>query len=357
MIAAAARRSPGEGKLLVLRADGQIDHARRGAWIEHLQHGDLVVANDAGTLPASLRGLHRRSGAAIEVRLAGHRRRDPFDVTELRALVFGDGDFRTPTEARVPPPPLMRGDRLELGPLLAVVLGTLGHPRLVALRFEGTATSIWEGIARHGRPVQYAHVPHPLEPWDVATPIAGLPVAFEAPSAGFILDWRTLGRLVERGIDFATITHAAGLSSTGDVDLDRRLPFDEAYRIPQRTAQLIARVRQNGGRIVAIGTTVVRALEHASTSAGGVSAGAGLATQRIGGHTRLWVVDALVSGTHEAGTSHFEMLRAFAEDATLYRAGAALDRYGYRTHEFGDSMLVERSRLGRSRGTAPRIAA
>jgi S-adenosylmethionine:tRNA ribosyltransferase-isomerase len=134
--------------------------------------------------------------------------------------------------------------------------------------------------------------------------------------------------------------------------------------------------RERGDRVVAIGTTVARALEHAGAQAGGLRAGPGLATNRLGRSTPLRVVDALVSGTHEAGSSHHELLRAFVDDATLDRMDAALDSpsFGYRTHEFGDSVLVERvvatprsyagprsnlktatlaSRLGRVRTTLP----
>ena len=114
--------------------------------------------------------------------------------------------------------------------------------------------------ARDGRPIQYSHVLSPLALWDVWTPIASVPVAFEAPSAGFVLDRRALAAMQERGIGFVTLTLAAGLSSTGDATLDARLPFDEPYRIPAATATAIRRSVNRGGRIVAIGTTVVRAL-------------------------------------------------------------------------------------------------
>ena len=148
----------------------------------------------------------------------------------------------------------------------------------------------------------------PLALWDVWTPIASPPVAFEPPSAGFALDWRTIAAFRARGIGFATITHAAGISSTGDLELDRQLPFDEPYDIPQSTARAIARTRESGGRIVAIGTTVVRALEHAAMRDGSVvHAGPGVATERIGPGTRLRVVDAILTGVHERG---HEPLRA-----------------------------------------------
>jgi len=218
----------------------------------------------------------------------------------------------------------------------------LGHPRLVSLRFDGSPDAVWSGLARHGRPIQYAHVPTPLALWDVWAPIAGPPVAFEPPSAGFALDWQTLAKLRTRGAAFATITHAAGISSTGDPALDRLLPFDEPYRIPEATASAVAATRARGGRIIAAGTTVVRALEHAALR-GGVRSGAGLATGRIGPASRLRVVDAILSGTHEPGSSHYELLRAFAGDETLRQATEELDARAYRTHEFGDSVLIERS--------------
>ena len=333
---------PADARLLMLDETGRIRHARRSALVEFLRPGDLVVANDAATLPASLGGIHMPTLTRIEVRLAGRRSLDAEDVREFSAILFGAGDYRTRTEDRPAPPAVTPGDRLALGPLMATVERILGHPRLVLLRFDGAPDSIWAGLARHGRPIQYAHVPAPLALWDVWTPIAGPPVAFEPPSAGFALDWRSLATLRARGVAFATLTHAAGISSTGDAELDRRLPFDEPYRIPPATAAALRRVRARGGRVVAVGTTVVRALEHAAAWTGRVRAGEGLATQRIGPATRLHVVVAILTGTHEPGTSHYELLRAFTDDATLSRASAELVAHGYRTHEFGDSLLIER---------------
>src|SRR5207248_5444443 len=145
------------------------------------------------------------------------------------------------TEDRPKPPTLNPGDRLELGALRATVLCLLNHPRFISLEFDGSPREIWEGLARHGRPIQYSHVPVPLALWDTWTPIASLPVAFESPSAGFALNWSVLASMRAHGIGFGTITHAAGISSTGDVELDALLPFAEPYSIPQSTALLIRR--------------------------------------------------------------------------------------------------------------------
>lgn len=335
---------PGDAKLLVVDAFGHIRHAPRTALIEFLRPGDLVIANDAATLPASLRGTHAVTGGALEVRLAGRPSLRPEDVKRFKAVIFGAGDFHTLTENRPAPPPLAAGDRLILGPLRATVENLLNHPRFVSLCFDGTPDEVWTGLARHGHPIQYAHVPAPLALWDVWTRIAGPPVAFEPPSAGFVLDWHALALMRERGVEFETLTHAAGISSTGDDELDGRLlPLDEPYRIPDATACAISRTRERGGRVIAIGTTVVRALEHAAARDGRVRAGEGVATGRLGPMSRLRVVDAILSGTHEPGTSHYELLRAFTDDATLRATSAELDGRGYRTHEFGDSVLIERA--------------
>ena len=325
---------PDDARVLVIGERGTIEHAARWTLADFLRPGDLVVANDAATLPASLHGVHRPSGAPIEVRLAG---RSSFAREDVRfsAVVFGAGDWRTRTEDRSLPPPLAFGDRLLLGPLVAAVDGLLGHERLVALKFLGDADVVWAGIARHGRPIQYAYLDRALALWDAWTSVAALPVAFEPPSAGFALDWRFLATLRERDVAFATLTLAAGISSTGDPALDTRLPFDEPYRVPASTASAIRRARARGGRIVAVGTTVVRALAHC-----GGNAGEGVADQRVGPDTRLHFVDAMLSGTHAPHESHYQVLRAFQRDDVLARAAAVLEISRYRTHEFGDSVLI-----------------
>jgi S-adenosylmethionine:tRNA ribosyltransferase-isomerase len=338
---------PPDARLLVVDGEGHLTHAQRSRLVDFLRPGDLVIANDAATLPASLRGVHAPSRAEIEIRLAGRSSLDGEDIA-FTAVVFGAGDWRLRTEDRPLPPALARGERLALGPLAATVEGLLGHPRLVALRFDGPPAALWAGLARHGRPIQYAYLAAPLALWDVWTPIAALPVAFEPPSASFALDWRSIGAMRSRGIAFATITLAAGISSTGDPALDERLPLDEPYRIPATTASAIGRAQAKGGRIVAIGTTVARALEHGARG-GVVPAGERVADQRIGPASRLQVVDAILSGTHEPGGRHYQVLRAFADDATLAHAHAALEAGGYRTHEFGDSVLIERIQAGNKR--------
>jgi S-adenosylmethionine:tRNA ribosyltransferase-isomerase len=355
VIAAAApiqRRA--DARLMVIDRCGAVSHHARRRFVEFVRAGDVVIANDAATLPASLGGEHVPTGAPIEVRLAARDSLAPGRIARWTAVVFGAGDFQVPTEQRPQPPALRSGDALRLGPLHARIVRKLGHPRLVEIRFEDPVAQTWAGLARHGRPIQYAYLGQPLAIWDTWTRIAGPPVAFEAPSAGFLLDWAVIRRLRSRGASFATVTLAAGISSTGDAELDRRLPFDEAYDIPRTTVRAIGDARSRGGRVIAVGTSVVRAVEHAADVDGTVAAGPGVATQRIGPRTQLRVIDAIVSGTHERGSSHYELRRAFQADEALRRMEREADERQYTTHEYGDSVLMFRAepcaQAGRSIG-------
>src|ERR1043166_8750171 len=174
---------PVDAKLLVVDERRNLIHVPRSAFVDFLRADDLVIANDAATLPASLTGVHQPTGKAIEVRLAGRPSLDPSDVNCFSAVVFGEGDFHTRTEDRPQPPPLRPSEKLVLGPLTAIVEKLLGHPRLVMLRFAGTPDEVWSGLASHGRPIQYSHLQSSLELWDVWTKIAGLSVALEPPCA------------------------------------------------------------------------------------------------------------------------------------------------------------------------------
>lgn len=339
---------PADARLLVVDSHGQISEMSRSGFPTLLHPDDIVVANDAATLPAGIFGFHVRSGRPVEVRLTGHESLFHDEPGQFLAVVFGEGNYLTPTERRPSPPDLRPGDTLQLGALKATILELLGHPRLVMIRFEGSEARFWEGLARNGHPIQYSHMLAPLALWDTWTAIAGPPVAFEPPSAGFVLDWRTIDAIRRLGAHFATITHAAGISSTGDELLDARLPFDEPYRIPRSTARLIKQARSAGGRLIAIGTTVVRALEHAASFYGAVRETVGLATNKIGPDTELKAVDAILSGVHEPGTSHHKLLSAFVNQQTLERMDEALQRNGYRMHEFGDSVFLEKSMSLRS---------
>ena len=170
---------------------------------------------------------------------------------------------------------------------------------------------------------------------------AARPWAVESPSACRPLTFSVRERLRRRGVDVAALTHAAGLSSTGDAALDASLPLEERYDVPPATVRAVTDARARGGRVVAVGTTVVRALEGCAAAHGGeLVAGEGSTDLVLGGHSRLRVAEGLLTGIHERGTTHFDLMCAFVPRDLLDRAIVHAERAGYVQHEFGDSVLV-----------------
>ena len=332
------RPEPDEERLLRIDpAAGTWRDARLGDLPDELVPGDVLVVNDAATLPASLRG-RGPAGQEVEMRLAGLR-----EDGGWWAVLFGAGDWRTRTEDRPLPPRLHAGDRIAIGPdLNALVRGVDGaSARLVAIAFDRAGAELWSALYRHGRPVQYAHLRAPLALWHVQTGYAARPWAVELPSAGRPLTARARQDLARRGVGLVSVTHAAGLSSTGDAALDARLPLPERFEVPPRAVRAIEEARARRGRVVAVGTSTVRALEgQAALHDGRLVAGSGTTGLVIGASHRPRVVDGLLTGLHEPGSSHFELLKAFAPQALLRDALAHAEAEGYLAHEFGDSALV-----------------
>ena len=333
--AAWPRAKPLEELLLHLDpAQGTVRDRRFGELPELLEPGDALVVNDAATLPASVPA--RVNGASAEIRLL-----EELGDGEWMAVVFGPGDWRTRTESRAAPPRVREGQSVVIAGLDAEVKHVSAlSPRLVQLKFHAGPDAFWNAIYRHGRPIQYAHLAAELPLWHVQTSYAARPWAVEMPSAGRPLRWSLLLQLRRQGISVVSLTHAAGLSSTGDAALDGALPLAEHFEIPQATAEAISQAKRSGGRVVAVGTTVVRALEGSFAQRGHLLASAGRTDLRIGPGFRPKVVDGLLTGIHERGTSHFELTQAFASAGLLERAQAHAAARGYLSHEFGDSMLI-----------------
>ena len=343
-----SRGAAEEERLLWIEPDSRTWQDRRIADLPQLlRPGDLLVVNDAATLPASLRGL-TDSGARVEVRLLAET--GPATWT---AVLFGPEDWRTDTDLRRAPRSVLPEERIALagGSLRARVERLCERfPRLVRLRMESPRQEVLAAIYAHGRPIQYAYLADELSLEAVQTPYASRPWAVEMPSAGRPLRWGLLLQLCRRGIGLAAVTHAAGLSSIGDPDLDAALPFPEAFDVPEHTVDAVRTARSNGGRVVAVGTTVARALEGcARLHGGGLRAGRGSTDLRIGPDFEPQVVDGILTNMHEPGESHFELLRAFAPDELLARSMAHAEDVGYLAHEFGDSCLI----LGRRKRVSP----
>jgi S-adenosylmethionine:tRNA ribosyltransferase-isomerase len=332
--------------LLVDRASGSLAHHRFHELPRLLGPGDLLVVNDSRTLPASLLG-RTGHGAPLEVRLAAR------DGERWAALVLGvpvghPDPALVPTDARPPAPALLVGERLEFaGGLGATVLGRHEEAApLVWLAFDLASERLAEALHRAGRPVRYAYVPRPWPLHQYQTLFAAGPGSAEMASAGRPFTVQTLRDLRDRGVGLATISLHAGLSTYGDPAVDRSYVPAEPYLVPAATAATVAASRAAGGRVVAVGTTVVRALETAAGEArtgpgtDPLRAGSGVTRLRIGAEHRLAVVDGLLTGLHEPEASHLDLLAAFLDRPVLDRAYAAALGEGYLWHEFGDVCLL-----------------
>ena len=337
-------------RLMVLQTDRSV---HEDAWITDLPRflnaGDLVIVNDAATLPASLRA-RTLAGQPVEIRLVNQR-----DDSRWLAVLFGRGDWRTPTEFRDPPPRVGAGEILVIGENFHAQVEEVSSKsaRLVTLQLNRTGPGLWSALYAYGKPIQYSHLKtdHPL--WSFQTVYATRPWAVEMPSAGEPLSWQTLLTLRRRGVRISYLTHSSGLSSTGEEELDMALPLPERFDIPSATVDEIGEAHRQGRRVVAIGTTVVRALEgSALKNSGRVHPGPGETDLVIGSSFQPAIVDALLTGIHEPSQSHFRILRAFTDEALLRSAWRHAAETGYLTHEFGDLCLILGAR-SRSSGSGP----
>jgi S-adenosylmethionine:tRNA ribosyltransferase-isomerase len=327
-----------EQKLLAIdRRRGDFSVRSFDALGELLRPGDLLVVNDAATLPASLRA-RLADGREIEVRLLHES-----SESSWQAVLFDGGNWRQDTRLRLAPPQLDLDAALEFqGGLRARVAEiSTASPRLVRLEFAAGPAEFWPALYRAARLIQYSYLDSELPLWSVQTAYASRPWAVEMPSAGWPLHWEQLLRLRRHGITVAPLTHATGLSSTGDPALDDLLPLPERYELPESTVEHVRRVRRAGGRVIAAGTSVVRALEGAAAGNQGIlRPGRGETALRIGPETRLQVVDGILSGIHVPGESHFALMQAFAPAALLEKAHRGAQKAGFLTHEFGDSCII-----------------
>jgi S-adenosylmethionine:tRNA ribosyltransferase-isomerase len=345
-------------RLLVIdRASGGIEHSRFDKIKNYLRRDDLLVFNSSRTLPASLRGcaggcggassrepvdrtpsqssaLHdsvMEHGPCMEVRLAEHLPDDSW----LALLLCEQGD---PFGCGLRP--AMQIDFAE-GLTATVLERDTRIPRLWKLRFSASGTELVDLIYRLGRPIRYEYV---SAPWDLdyyQTVYATEPGSAEMPSAGRAFTWKLLLDLKRLGIDAGYIVLHTGLSSYMDDELDRQHPAsEEEFFINSTTAAKIRQTRAKNGRVIAVGTTVVRALESVAQIRGQVEEAHGYTRLRIDDHHQLTTVDGLLTGLHEPEASHLDLLSAFLPAGKIHQAYQEAIAQRYLWHEFGDLNLI-----------------
>jgi S-adenosylmethionine:tRNA ribosyltransferase-isomerase len=311
-------------RLLVARPDG-VEHARFSQLGEFLAPGDLVVVNTSGTLAAAADG--HRSGVPVEVHFSAELD-DGAWVVEVRPAGVSAG----------PVAGLRPGEVITLDAGAALTMDRprpAGQDRLwrARPRIEGGVPAF---LARHGRPIRYAYVPRPWALTEYQTVFAREPGSAEMPSAGRPFTGQVVTDLVTRGVAVAPVVLHTGVSSQEPGEP----PQPERFRVPEATARLVNVTRQAGGRVIAVGTTVTRALESAVDEDGTVRGQRGWTGLVLGPARPAGVVTGLVTGWHAPGASHLALLAAVAGPALVGEAYAEAVRSGYRWHEFGDSCLL-----------------
>jgi len=321
-----------EVRLMVTRrGDGAITHARFHELPRFLDAGDLLVINTSATLPAAV-AARRGDGSAARVHFATqapHLPEEGWWVVELRSA---DGAHPVAASA---------GERIVLagGAELEIVApyayGVASGARLLLARVQAEEP-VPAYLARHGEPIRYGYVtdPWPLDAYQTA--YATVPGSAEMPSAGRPFTPELITALVARGVLVAPLTLHTGVSSPER----HESPYPERYEVPAATARVVNATKAWGGRVIAVGTTVVRALETVAEPGGQVRAGSGWTGVVVTPERGLSAVDGLLTGWHEPEASHLQMLEAVAGAELLERSYAAALAHGYLWHEFGDSQLI-----------------
>jgi S-adenosylmethionine:tRNA ribosyltransferase-isomerase len=322
-------RARDEVRLLVATPDGVVGDLFRSL-PEHLRPGDLLVINTSATVPAALDG-HHADGRRVVVHVSGpHPDGDDTWVVELRRP---DGSGPTRATSRDEVVSLPGGVELTLvaaHPDPACAAGS----RLWRARTRG-GRSMTELMRRYGRPITYGYVTGRWPLTSYQPVFARHPGSAEMASAGRPFSPRLITDLVARGITIAPVTLHTGVSSLEAGEP----PQPESYHVPDATARLVELTRHAGGRVVAVGTTVTRALETVAAPDGEVRAGSGWTELVVGPDRPARVVTGLVTGWHAPGASHLALLEAVAGPALVRQAYAAALTSDVLWHEFGDSCL------------------
>ena len=319
-------------RLLVTGPAEGARHSRFDRLPEFLESGDLLVLNDSKTYPAALQAT-RRTGETVWLNFANlgtdewaSDARPPADRFDSQIVL-----------ARARNASVDAGERVELpGGGRATFLDLHHRSRRMWITRLDLPLPYFAYFARFGKPIVYSHVTRDLPIESFQTTYAAELGSSEMPSAGRPITGSMLQRLASRGVDLAMVTLHAGVSS----DERDELPLEEWRSVSSETAAAVRRAQRRGSRIVAVGTTVVRALESSLDRRQRVVAASGWTSLHITPDRPMRAVAGLLTGFHEPTSTHLAILESIAGRAHIeaaYRTAVA-ERYFW--HEFGDAHLI-----------------
>ena len=326
-------------RMLVSSADSDtIAHSRFSDLPQWLSPGDLLVVNTSGTLKAAL-AARTRTGHRFELHLSTELPGNFWVVEVRRPGPVASLPFRDALAGAV--------FELEAGGVVNILApyplgGALNAPSRLWIAALELGSPVLSYLARFGSPIRYSYVNRSWPESMYQTVFATEPGSAEMPSAGRPFTAELVTRLVSAGIQIAPLLLHTGVASLED----HEPPYEEYFRVTSETADRVNSTKRAGRRVVAVGTTVVRALETVTDARGTSSAGEGWTSLVIGPERPLRAVNAMITGLHEPHATHLAMVEqviAAAGDHPaehLGRAYAEAQQAGYRWHEFGDSHLI-----------------
>lgn len=318
--------------LVSYREDDRLEHARFREIGRFLRPGDLLVINTSGTMNAAL-PAHRADGTPLELHLSTHLPDGLWSVELRLPQATGTTPYLT----------AQAGDVLTLpaGASLQLQAPYSAHPTSPDwVRLWRAALSLQDSLpdylVQHGFPIRYGYV---RESWSsdyYQTVFATEIGSAEMPSAGRAFTPELVTQLVSQGVQFAPLLLHTGIASLED----HEPPYAEYYRVPVETAHSVNRARASGKRVIAVGTTVVRALETVTDTEGQTHADEGWTELVITPKRGIRAVNGLLTGLHEPRATHLAMLEALTDRAHLQMAYMESLQQRYLWHEFGDLHLL-----------------
>ena len=303
---------------------------------------DVIVVNDSAVIPASFQGYHSPSNQKIELRLVRFLGSYKSDFTKWEAIVYGQGNWTTPTEKRLEPPIINTGDKLIVLDLVAEVEKISGETkRLLKINFLGSNSKIIRKIYNYGSLIQYSYLNKKLQLWDHQTIFSTYPVSVEPSSSLFQLNWQLMFRLMEKGIKIIPITHAISISSTGIFTLDQQLPLPERYWLSPESALSLNQAKEENKSIIAFGTSMTRSLEYIYNKYKYFKAGSDTVGLIISKKHSLQATNGILTGMHMINESHINLLQAFLPLNRISKIYHEAVTKGFLWHEYGDSMLIK----------------